>query len=92
MMHSRSSHPECQVPYVLIFLAEAIVSLGGLTTEGIFRVPGDADSVAELKARLDRGYYHLVGFLVLDTRYEIADVKSMMAGMIYRKVSMTRIS
>lgn len=31
--------------------------MGGLQSEGIFRIPGDGDSVSELKLRIDRGYY-----------------------------------
>ncbi|KAG6898150.1 hypothetical protein C0992_004866 [Termitomyces sp. T32_za158] len=46
-----------KVPIILPFLADGILALGGLKTEGIFRIPGDADSVSELKLRIDRGYY-----------------------------------
>jgi len=34
-----------------------MLALGGLRAEGIFRIPGDSDSVSELKLRIDRGYY-----------------------------------
>lgn len=44
-----------RVPIVLPFLANAILALGGITTEGVFRVPGDMDSIAMLKDRIDRG-------------------------------------
>lgn len=37
------------------------MALGGTKSEGIFRVPGDSDSVSELKLRIDRGYYNLEG-------------------------------
>ncbi|KAG6812536.1 hypothetical protein H0H92_002305 [Tricholoma furcatifolium] len=50
-------YPEQKVPIILPFLADGILALGGLKAEGIFRVPGDADSVSELKLRIDRGYY-----------------------------------
>ena len=43
------------------FLADGILALGGPKAEGIFRVPGDGDSVSELKLRIDRGYYTLDG-------------------------------
>lgn len=56
-----STHRNAPIPYILSFLAEAIISLGGLTCEGIFRVPGDSDSISEMKAKLDRGHYQLVG-------------------------------
>jgi hypothetical protein len=49
------------VPIVLPFLADGILALGGAKAEGIFRVPGDGDAVAELKLRIDRGHYHLSG-------------------------------
>lgn len=45
------------MPIILPFLADGILALGGLKSEGIFRVPGDGDSVSELKLRIDRGYY-----------------------------------
>ncbi|KAF8638003.1 hypothetical protein AX16_010635 [Volvariella volvacea WC 439] len=48
-----------RVPIILPFLADGILALGGPRAEGIFRVPGDADSVSELKLRIDRGYYTL---------------------------------
>lgn len=54
------SFPSLKVPVILPFLAEGILSLGGLQSEGIFRVPGDNDSVSELKSRIDRGQYQLV--------------------------------
>ena len=54
------SYPELKVPVILPFLADGILALGGLASEGIFRVPGDNDSVSELKSRIDRGHYQLV--------------------------------
>jgi hypothetical protein len=51
---------ELPVPRILPFLAESIIALCGTRTEGIFRLPGDFDSIGEMKARLDRGEYHLV--------------------------------
>lgn len=53
------------VPVVLPFLARAIIHLGGKQAEGIFRVPGDAEVVAELKSRMDRGHYQLVSLTSL---------------------------
>ncbi|KAG5638803.1 hypothetical protein H0H81_010032 [Sphagnurus paluster] len=50
-------YPQQKVPIILPFLADGILALGGLKAEGIFRVPGDGDSVSELKLRIDRGYY-----------------------------------
>lgn len=53
------NYPHKKVPIILPFLADGILALGGLRSEGIFRVPGDGDSVSELKLRIDRGYYTL---------------------------------
>ena len=50
-------YPQQKVPIILPFLADGILALGGLKAEGIFRIPGDSDSVSELKLRIDRGYY-----------------------------------
>lgn len=36
-----------------------MLALGGTKSEGIFRVPGDGDSISELRVRIDRGYYTL---------------------------------
>ncbi|KZT18067.1 RhoGAP-domain-containing protein [Neolentinus lepideus HHB14362 ss-1] len=55
------TYPHAKVPIILPFLADGILALGGTKSEGIFRVPGDGDSVAELKLRLDQGYYTLEG-------------------------------
>jgi len=55
------TYPAHQVPIILPFLADGILALGGTKAEGIFRVPGDGDSVAELRLRIERGYYSLDG-------------------------------
>ncbi|KAL5484811.1 hypothetical protein ACEPAI_7453 [Sanghuangporus weigelae] len=55
------TYPHLQVPIILPFLADGILALGGLKSEGIFRIPGDGDSVGELKIRIERGYYNLEG-------------------------------
>ncbi|OCF45686.1 hypothetical protein I317_00589 [Kwoniella heveanensis CBS 569] len=57
----KRAYPTLKVPVILPFLADGILALGGLQSEGIFRVPGDGDSVAELKSRMDRGHYQLKG-------------------------------
>ncbi|KAG1799881.1 uncharacterized protein HD556DRAFT_73382 [Suillus plorans] len=53
------NYPHEKIPIILPFLADGILALGGMKAEGIFRVPGDSDSVSELKLRIDRGYYTL---------------------------------
>jgi hypothetical protein len=55
------TYPHQQIPIVLPFLADGILALGGAKAEGIFRVPGDGDAVAELRTRIDRGFYTLAG-------------------------------
>ncbi|KAJ7647566.1 hypothetical protein FB45DRAFT_733340 [Roridomyces roridus] len=55
------NYPHQKVPIILPFLADGILALGGGKAEGIFRVPGDGDSVSELKLRIDKGYYTLDG-------------------------------
>lgn len=55
------NYPHQKIPIILPFLADGILALGGMKAEGIFRVPGDNDSVSRLKLRIDRGYYTLDG-------------------------------
>jgi Rho GTPase-activating protein 39 len=55
------SYPQQKVPIVLPFLADGILALGGMKSEGIFRVPGDGDVISDLRLRIDRGYYTLDG-------------------------------
>lgn len=55
------NYPHQKVPIILPFLSDGILALGGPKSEGIFRVPGDNDSISELKLRIDRGYYTLDG-------------------------------
>ncbi|KAF7321491.1 Rho GTPase-activating protein 39 isoform 2 [Mycena kentingensis (nom. inval.)] len=55
------TYPQQKVPIILPFLADGILALGGTKSEGIFRVPGDGDSVSDLKLRIDKGYYTLDG-------------------------------
>ncbi|EMD32094.1 hypothetical protein CERSUDRAFT_119077 [Gelatoporia subvermispora B] len=55
------TYPTHKVPIILPFLADGILALGGTKAEGIFRVPGDADAVSDLKLRIEKGYYSLDG-------------------------------
>jgi hypothetical protein len=57
----KDTRPGLDIPYILIFLADSILQLGGCKTEGIFRVPGDADAVTNLRLRLERNNYDLTG-------------------------------
>jgi hypothetical protein len=46
------------VPRILPALADAIVRLQGQKSEGIFRVPGDAEGVSDLRCRIDKNDYN----------------------------------
>lgn len=48
MEMQRNQFPFLPVPRILVFLAREILRLRGHISEGIFRVPGDADAVTEL--------------------------------------------
>ena len=61
MRLQQRTYPESKVPIVLPFLADSIIALGGAKREGIFRVPGDAETVSEMKVRIDKGHYNLQG-------------------------------
>jgi len=64
------SYPLLPIPVILPFLADGILALGGTQSEGIFRIPGDNESVSELKSRMDRGHYQLV------SSYQVRKVKA----------------
>ncbi|KAI8048413.1 Rho GTPase activation protein [Syncephalis plumigaleata] len=53
--------PNLPIPRILAFLAEGILELNGQQSEGIFRVPGDADFVTNLKLRIEKNNYDLAG-------------------------------
>jgi len=55
------NYPHQKIPIILPFLTDGILALGGTKSEGIFRIPGDNDSVSALKLRIDKGYYKLDG-------------------------------
>ena len=52
-------HPNCELPVVVVKLFDAVIRLKGLTTEGIFRVPGDTEQVYTLRTQLDNGNYEV---------------------------------
>lgn len=70
MRQQAAAHPNDKIPVILPFLARTILRLHGLQTEGVFRIPGDTDSVAEIKSRIDRGKYDTVGGVGLSCRGE----------------------
>ncbi|KAF8757101.1 MyTH4 domain [Rhizoctonia solani] len=55
------TYADSKVPIILPFLADGILALGGTKSEGIFRIPGDADEVSDLRVRIDKGFYNLEG-------------------------------
>jgi len=59
MEQQKKEHPELKVPAILLFLADAILQLNGTHTEGIFRIPGDADAVSELKCQIEKGIFEI---------------------------------
>jgi hypothetical protein len=57
----KSENSELEVPAIMIFLADSILKLNGCQTEGIFRVPGDADSISELRYQVEKNNFDLNG-------------------------------
>ncbi|CAB4376882.1 unnamed protein product [Rhizophagus irregularis] len=55
------SFPHLKIPRILPFLSNSILELNGQSSEGIFRVPGDADYVTELKLRIEKNRYDMSG-------------------------------
>ncbi|KAL2916168.1 hypothetical protein HK105_204259 [Polyrhizophydium stewartii] len=53
--------PNMDLPRILLFLSDAILNLNGCKTEGIFRVPGDAEAVSDLRCRIDKDEYDYTG-------------------------------
>ena len=50
----RERYPHRRLPWILTALADQVIQLNGLTTEGIFRVPADLDEVNSVKCRFDQ--------------------------------------
>lgn len=44
----KDQEPTLKIPKIVIFLTHAVHDLNGSSSEGIFRVPGDADAVTDL--------------------------------------------
>ncbi|KAI9189011.1 hypothetical protein H9P43_000438 [Blastocladiella emersonii ATCC 22665] len=61
MRLQRQEYPHLVYPRLLVFLAQKVLDLGGCTTEGIFRVPGDADAITDLRLRLEKNRYDVTG-------------------------------
>ncbi|CAG8575102.1 10612_t:CDS:10 [Paraglomus occultum] len=61
MKLQKEKYPDLKIPRILPFLSVAILNLQGKTSEGIFRVPGDVDAVAELRLRIENNQYDIAG-------------------------------
>lgn len=48
IMEQQTKGSDLKIPKIVIFLTNAVHELNGQSSEGIFRVPGDADAVTEL--------------------------------------------
>ncbi|KAG8848131.1 hypothetical protein FRB91_011175 [Serendipita sp. 411] len=59
MQLQQRTYPNAKIPIILPFLADGILALGGMKSEGIFRVPGENEIVSDLRLRIDRGFYNL---------------------------------
>ncbi|KAJ6240843.1 rho gtpase activation protein [Anaeramoeba flamelloides] len=59
MQIQQKFYPNEIIPHILIFLIEKIKQNGGLQSEGLFRVPGNAKKIAELQDMLDKGDYEI---------------------------------
>ncbi|KAI8643705.1 hypothetical protein BD408DRAFT_385067 [Parasitella parasitica] len=57
----QSMDPTLKIPHIVPFLANTVRQTNGQKSEGIFRVPGDADAVTELRVRIENGNYDASG-------------------------------
>ncbi|KAI8138329.1 hypothetical protein BJV82DRAFT_631889 [Fennellomyces sp. T-0311] len=58
---SQHNTDDLKIPRIVPFLADGVIRLNGQQSEGIFRVPGDADDVTELRVRIENGNYDMAG-------------------------------
>lgn len=61
--------PKLKIPQVMIFLTDAVKALDGKRTQGIFRVPGDADIVTDLVSKLDYVIKHSLTYAYIESAY-----------------------
>ncbi|KAI8340000.1 hypothetical protein BC941DRAFT_419153 [Chlamydoabsidia padenii] len=52
---------DLKIPRIVPFLTDTVYQLNGQQSEGIFRVPGDADDVTDLRIRIENGNYDATG-------------------------------
>ncbi|KAI8139231.1 hypothetical protein BJV82DRAFT_255614 [Fennellomyces sp. T-0311] len=55
------SDNDLKIPKIVPFLADAVLQMNGQQSEGIFRVPGDAEEVTDLRIRIENGNYDASG-------------------------------
>ena len=60
MWHQRSAYPKLYVPYVMHRMANTFINMGCMTTEGIFRLPGNATRVDACPEKANKGedFFH----------------------------------
>ncbi|ORE17755.1 Rho GTPase activation protein [Rhizopus microsporus] len=56
-----NTSPDLKIPMIVPFLTNAVRETNGQLSEGIFRVPGDADAVTDLRVRIENGNYDATG-------------------------------
>ncbi|KAI3639330.1 hypothetical protein MIR68_002860 [Amoeboaphelidium protococcarum] len=57
----KEKEPQLKLPRIMTFLSQCILNLNGCQTEGIFRVPGDADQITDLRLRIEKNVYDISG-------------------------------
>lgn len=57
----KDENSDLDIPAIMVFLSDAILKLNGCQTEGIFRVPGDADAISELRYQIEKKNFNLNG-------------------------------
>ncbi|KAG0182253.1 hypothetical protein DFQ29_005136 [Apophysomyces sp. BC1021] len=61
IMSLQNGQGGAKIPRIVPFLADAVHQMNGQRSEGIFRVPGDADAVTDLRVRIENGNYDASG-------------------------------
>lgn len=59
VMSLQADKPELQIPIILQTLCDAVKSLNGFHTEGIFRISGDLEQINQLKEQLNSQNYKI---------------------------------
>ncbi|EGC33638.1 hypothetical protein DICPUDRAFT_56354 [Dictyostelium purpureum] len=59
MFNQKKKYPLLEVPFIIVFLKQKLISLDVYKTQGIFRVPGNVVDINSLKKRFDEGNYEV---------------------------------